>query len=92
MIGSGDLEKKCQELINLYKLEDNIDMIGFSNNPFKIQYIIMHIKASIRHLISNDTKYFTLVAKSSLKARYKTTIDKIKIMKMFFLLFFINYI
>lgn len=36
MIGSGDLEKKCQELINLYKLEDNIDMIGFSNNPFKI--------------------------------------------------------
>ncbi|MBR3362481.1 MAG: glycosyltransferase [Bacilli bacterium] len=36
MIGSGDLERKCHELINLYELEDNFDMIGFSSNPFKI--------------------------------------------------------
>ena len=35
MIGSGDLENKCHDLILKYNLNENIDMLGFQSNPFK---------------------------------------------------------
>ena len=34
IIGTGELENKCRELIDRYKLEKNIDMLGFCDNPF----------------------------------------------------------
>lgn len=34
IIGNGSLYAECMEKINMYKLNNNIDMIGFVNNPF----------------------------------------------------------
>lgn len=34
IIGSGNLEERCNKLIKEYNLEDNIDMLGFLDNPF----------------------------------------------------------
>ncbi len=36
MIGNGNLHDECIKLINEYGLEDNIKMMGFKKNPFKI--------------------------------------------------------
>jgi len=36
MIGNGFLENECQELIQKYHLEKNIELLGFQNNPYKI--------------------------------------------------------
>lgn len=36
MIGDGDLKDQCIEMINYYKLENNIDLLGFIDNPFPI--------------------------------------------------------
>ena len=36
MIGAGDLESECIKLINEYNLSENIKMIGFISNPYKI--------------------------------------------------------
>lgn len=34
IIGSGNLEEACKELIKKYKLTNNVDMLGFVSNPF----------------------------------------------------------
>lgn len=34
VIGKGELEEECKNLIKKYHLEKNIDMLGFQNNPF----------------------------------------------------------
>ena len=34
IIGEGELEGKCKELVIKYNLEDNIDILGFQKNPF----------------------------------------------------------
>ena len=34
MIGDGPMEKNCRELINKYKLNNNIEMVGYKSNPF----------------------------------------------------------
>ena len=34
IIGTGNLESKCKELINNYGIEKNVDMLGFVANPF----------------------------------------------------------
>ena len=34
IIGSGVLENECKDLIKKYDLNDNIDMLGFKQNPF----------------------------------------------------------
>lgn len=34
IIGKGDLEEYCEELIHKYNLENNIDILGFKENPF----------------------------------------------------------
>ena len=36
MIGSGDLEDECKKLIELDDLSNNIKMVGFDKNPYKI--------------------------------------------------------
>lgn len=36
IVGEGNLEGKLKYLINEYNLENNIDLIGFIDNPFKI--------------------------------------------------------
>lgn len=36
MIGIGELEEKCQDLINKKDLKNNITMLGFLENPFSI--------------------------------------------------------
>lgn len=36
IIGNGELYSKVKELIKSLKIEDNIDMLGFVNNPIKI--------------------------------------------------------
>lgn len=34
IIGKGELEESCKELIKKYKLDQNIEMLGFKKNPF----------------------------------------------------------
>ena len=34
IIGSGELEKSCKDLIKKYNLENNVEMLGFKANPF----------------------------------------------------------
>ena len=34
VIGSGELEKSCKDLIKKYNLENNVEMLGFKENPF----------------------------------------------------------
>ena len=34
IIGSGELEKSCKDLIKKYNLENNVEMLGFKENPF----------------------------------------------------------
>ena len=34
IIGKGELEEQCSKLIQKYNLEDNIEMLGFKENPF----------------------------------------------------------
>lgn len=34
IIGKGELEEKCRELVNKYSLEDNVELLGFQENPF----------------------------------------------------------
>lgn len=34
IIGKGELDSVCMELINKYNLHDNVDMLGFCENPF----------------------------------------------------------
>lgn len=36
MIGNGDLEKECAELIKMYEAEENIHLLGFMDNPFPV--------------------------------------------------------
>lgn len=36
MIGDGELKSECIRLIEKYNLEDNIELLGFSKNPFPI--------------------------------------------------------
>ena len=36
MIGSGNLEAKCKSMISEKQLDDNIDLLGFQENPYKI--------------------------------------------------------
>ena len=36
MIGSGTLESKCKAEISKLHIDDNIDMLGFQNNPYNI--------------------------------------------------------
>lgn len=34
MLGSGDLDKECKEMIKKEGLQDNIDLLGFKRNPY----------------------------------------------------------
>lgn len=34
IIGSGELESRCRELVKEYNLENNVDILGFLENPF----------------------------------------------------------
>lgn len=34
IIGGGELERNCRELVKKYNLEDNVEMLGFKENPF----------------------------------------------------------
>ena len=49
MIGDGTLKNDCLSLISKYSLEENIDILGFQSNPFKIikksKLVIMPSKA-----------------------------------------------
>lgn len=36
MIGTGDLRKKCEDVIKERKLDSNIELLGFQENPYKI--------------------------------------------------------
>ena len=36
MIGVGDLKKKCEDVIKERKLDTNIELLGFQENPYKI--------------------------------------------------------
>lgn len=60
MIGDGPLNKDCKELIKIYGLQSNIDMIGFKENPFP------YIKNSKIGLMPSKYEGFGLTALESL--------------------------
>lgn len=60
MVGNGSLKNDCDELIKTYKIESNVDMIGFQSNPHKV------IKNSKVLVITSKWEGFGLAAVESM--------------------------